>query len=55
MSANQAKTTKKKLSVSEAHALAPVCAEFVKQMRAAFGEIEVLYVEENGRVLIDKR
>ena len=54
MSESLAKTTK--LSISEAHALAPNCAEFVKKMRQAFGpEVLVLYVEENGRVLLDKR
>lgn len=30
------------------HELAPVCAEFVKAMREAFGDVQVLYVEENG-------
>lgn len=39
---------KKKLSVSEAHAMAPKSAEFVKAMREAFGEIKVTYVSENG-------
>ena len=56
MSASPVKTTKR-LSASEAHALAPLCAEFVKKMRQAFGEesVSVLYVEEKGRVLLDKR
>ena len=56
MSASRAKTTKK-LSISEAHALAPLCAEFVKKMRQAFGEenVSVLYVEEVGKVVLDKR
>lgn len=50
MSASPDKTTKKKLSVSEAHARAPQAAKFVKAMREAFGEenVTVLYVEENG-------
>jgi hypothetical protein len=55
MSESPAKTTK--LSISEAHAVAPKCAEFVTSMRQAFGaeNVLVLYVEENGKTLVDKR
>jgi hypothetical protein len=30
------------------HALAPLSAAFVKEFREVFGEIQVLYVRENG-------
>jgi hypothetical protein len=30
------------------HAKAPVCAEFVEQMREVFGEVKVLYVKEGN-------
>lgn len=30
------------------HAKAPICAAFVEKMREVFGEVIVLYVEENG-------
>ena len=34
---------------SDNHAKAPICAEFVKQMREVFGDdVKVVYVEENG-------
>ena len=36
------------------HEKAPLCAEFVKAMREAFGQITVLYVRE-GEVKIGKR
>jgi hypothetical protein len=28
------------------HALAPICAAWVKEMREVFGEVKVLYVKE---------
>lgn len=42
---------------SSNHAKAPVCAAFVKAMRAVFGEdqVTVVYVKENGVVLVDRR
>lgn len=57
MSDSPAKTTNSKLSISEAHALAPECAAFVQKMRQAFGaeSVFVLFVEEEGRVLLDRR
>lgn len=33
---------------SSNQAKAPQCAEFVEAMREVFGEVKVLYVEENG-------
>jgi hypothetical protein len=30
---------------------APQCAAFVEKLRAVFGEVKVLYVEENGFIL----
>lgn len=35
-------------STSENQAKAPLCAEFVRQMREVFGEVLVLSVDENG-------
>lgn len=32
---------------SNNHEQAPQCAEFVRRMREAFGDIDVLYVKEN--------
>lgn len=32
---------------SKNHEKAPLCAEFVRQMREVFGEVTVLYVKEN--------
>jgi hypothetical protein len=45
-------STKSKTTTN--HEKAPMCAEFVKAMREAFGQITVLYVEE-GEVKIGKR
>jgi hypothetical protein len=36
------------MSTSKNHALAPISAAFVKEFREIFGEIQVLYVRENG-------
>jgi hypothetical protein len=33
---------------SSNHAKAPQCAAFVAAIREVFGEVKVLYVEENG-------
>jgi hypothetical protein len=44
----------KKLSISETHAMAPICAEFVKEMREVFGEVHVRMVSE-GDFQFDKR
>lgn len=38
------------MSQSANHAKAPLCAAFVKGMRDVFGEVEVLYVNENGLI-----
>lgn len=56
MSASPDKTTKKKPSISDLHARAPKCAEFVKAMRSEFGEdqVRVLYVKE-GDLELGKR
>jgi hypothetical protein len=35
-------------STSENQAKAPICAEFVKLLREVFGDVKVLYVEENN-------
>ena len=37
--------------ISKNHEKAPICAAFVKEMRAVFGDVKVLYVEENGFVM----
>jgi hypothetical protein len=34
-------------STSKNHDQAPLCAAFVKLLREVFGEVKVLYVEEN--------
>jgi len=39
---------------SDNHAKAPICAEFVKQMREVFGDVTVLYVKE-GEVELRSR
>jgi hypothetical protein len=48
------RTTSIKRSISETHAMAPISAEFVKQMREVFGEVHVLMVSE-GELHFDKR
>jgi hypothetical protein len=35
------------VSKSSNHAKAPICAAFVEEMRAVFGEVRVIYVKEN--------
>jgi hypothetical protein len=45
---------KQQASTSKNHEKAPMCAEFVKAMREAFGQITVLYVEE-GDVKLGER
>lgn len=48
------KTSNHKRSISETHAMAPICAEFVKQMREVFGDqVQVLMVSE-GELYFDK-
>jgi hypothetical protein len=42
-------------STSENQAKAPICAEFVKLMREVFGEVKVLYVEENDVKIGEKQ
>ena len=57
MAVSQDKATKKKPSTSENHEKAPLCAEFVNQMREVFGpdQVNVLGVKEGsvniGRLL----
>jgi hypothetical protein len=41
-------------STSNNHAKAPLCAAFVNLFREVFGDVKVLYVEENGVVLGEK-
>ena len=36
----------KKNSRSENHQKAPICAEFVRQMREVFGDVKVLWIRE---------
>jgi hypothetical protein len=36
------------------HEKAPICAAFVKGFREVFGDVKVLYVEENGFALGEK-
>lgn len=36
------------------HSKAPQCAAFVKALREEFGEVKVLYVNENGFTLGEK-
>jgi hypothetical protein len=38
-------------SSSDYHQRAPKCSAFVKEMRAVFGDVEVLYVKENDVLL----
>ena len=56
MSEKSEKTTSRRLSISEAHERAPICAAFVKQMREVFGveEVIVLMVKE-GEIEFDRR
>lgn len=53
-SASQGRTMSRKQSTSENHAKAPMCAAFVTAFRAVFGEVTVLYVRENGVVVLDR-
>ncbi len=46
---------KKKPSTSENQANAPLCAEFVRQMRECFQDLVVLSVDENGVKLGEAR
>jgi hypothetical protein len=41
-------------STSENQAKAPLCAAFVQAMREVFGDVKVLYVEENDVRLGEK-
>jgi hypothetical protein len=41
-------------STSNNHAKAPLCAAFVNLFREVFGDVKVLYVEENGIKLGEK-
>ena len=40
--------SKAKISRKENHKRAPQSAAFVEAMRSVFGEVKVLYVDENG-------
>jgi hypothetical protein len=51
---NRAKTTSRRLSISEAHAKAPWSAGIVRELREVFGDVEVLMVNE-GEIIFDKR
>lgn len=42
------------MSATSNHAKAPRCAAFVQAMRAEFGEVDVLYVNENGLLMGEK-
>lgn len=53
MSENQDQTMSRRLSISEAHKRAPVCAAFVEALREVFGVVTVLYVKE-GDFLLDR-
>ncbi len=55
LSVSLGRTMKKKLSTSENQSKAPLCAEFVRQMRECFPDLVVLSVDENGVKLGEAR